>query len=128
MKLNCLLLAASLVVPASAAWAEGDPVAGANTFKLCAACHNATDAKNKVGPTLMGVVGRPVASVEGFKYSKAMTEFGADGKVWTEELLAQYLPKPRELVKGTTMSFAGVKKPEDVANLIAYLKNPPPAN
>ncbi|MNL60425.1 Cytochrome c-552 [compost metagenome] len=73
----------------------------------------------------MGIVGRPVATVEGFKYSKAMKEFGADGKVWSEELLAQYLPKPRELVKGTSMAFAGVRKPEDVANLIAYLKAPP---
>lgn len=124
MKLRCLILAASLVIPAGAAFAEGDAVAGAKVFKQCQACHTATEPKNKVGPTLMGVIGRPVATVEGFKYSKAMTEFGADGKVWSEELLTEYLPKPRDLVKGTTMTFAGLKKPEDIANVIAYLKNP----
>ncbi|MBR0554647.1 c-type cytochrome [Ciceribacter sp. L1K23] len=125
MKLHCLILAASLILPAGVALADGDAVAGAAVFKKnCMACHTATEAKNKVGPSLMGVVDRPVASVEGFKYSKAMTEFGADGKVWSAEELALYLPKPRDLVKGTTMSFAGLKKPEDIANIIAYLKDP----
>lgn len=124
MKLRCLILAAALTVPAAAAFAEGDAVAGAKVFKQCQACHSAVDDKNKVGPTLMGVVGRPVATVAGFKYSKAMTEFGADGKVWSEELLEEYLPKPRELVKGTTMTFAGLKKEADIENVIAYLKNP----
>ncbi|MBO3761134.1 c-type cytochrome [Ciceribacter sp. L1K22] len=125
MKLHCLILAASLILPAGVALADGDAVAGAAVFKKnCMACHTATEAKNKVGPSLMGVVDRPVASVDGFKYSKAMTEFGADGKVWSAEELALYLPKPRDLVKGTTMSFAGLKKPEDIANIIAYLKDP----
>lgn len=124
MKFHHLILAVGLFLPAGAVLAEGDASAGAKTFKQCAACHNATDAKNKVGPSLMGIVGRPVATVDGFKYSAAMKEFGTDGKVWSEELLAEYLPKPRELVKGTTMAFAGLKKPEDIANLIAYLKDP----
>ncbi|GEO84008.1 MULTISPECIES: c-type cytochrome [Alphaproteobacteria] len=123
MKLRCLILAASLTIPAGAAFAEGDAVAGAKVFKQCQACHTATEAKNKVGPSLMGVVGRPVATVEGFKYSKAMKEFGEHGKVWTEELLTEYLPKPKDLVKGTIMAFAGLKKPEDIANVIAYLKS-----
>lgn len=125
MKLQYLVLAASLALPAGMAFADGDAVAGAAVFKKnCMACHTATEAKNKVGPTLMGIVGRPVATVEGFKYSKAMTAFGADGKVWSAEELALYLPKPRDLVKGTTMSFAGLKKPEDIANLVAYLQDP----
>ncbi len=124
MKLRCLILAAALTVPAAAAFAEGDAVAGAKVFKQCQACHTATEPKNKVGPTLMGVIDRPVATVEGFKYSKAMTEFGADGKVWSEELLKEYLPKPRDLVKGTTMTYAGLKKEDDIENVIAYLKNP----
>jgi len=126
MKLRCLILAASLTIPAGAAFAEGDAVAGAKVFKQCQACHTATEPKNKVGPSLMGVTYDRERSptVEGYKYSKAMTEFGADGKVWSEQLLAEYLPKPRELVKGTTMTFAGLKKPEDIANVIAYLKNP----
>ena len=124
MKLRCLILAAALTVPAAAAFAEGDAVAGAKVFKQCQACHSAVDDKNKVGPSLMGVVDRPVATVPGFKYSKAMTEFGAGGKVWSEDLLKEYLPKPRDLVKGTTMTFAGLKKEDDIENVIAYLKNP----
>lgn len=124
MKLRCLILAASLTIPAGAAFAEGDAVAGAKVFKQCQACHTATEAKNKVGPSLMGVIDRKVATVEGFKYSKAMTDFGSDGKVWSEELLKEYLPKPRDLVKGTTMTFAGLKKEDDIENVIAYLKNP----
>ncbi|MCM2473040.1 cytochrome c family protein [Rhizobium sp. CG5] len=124
MKLTSVILAAALILPAGATLADGDAVAGAKVFKVCSACHTATEAKNKVGPSLMGVVGRPVATVEGFKYSKAMTEFGADGKVWDEARLTEYLPKPKDLVKGTTMAFAGLKKPEDVANVIAYLKDP----
>lgn len=123
MKINCLVLAAALVLPAGFATADGDPVAGAKVFKQCAVCHT-VDGKNKVGPTLQGVIGRPVATVQGFKYSKAMTEFGADGKTWTEDLLKSYLPKPRDLVKGTTMTFVGLKKEDDIKNVIAYLKDP----
>ncbi|MHB0953521.1 MAG: c-type cytochrome [Allorhizobium sp.] len=124
MKINYLFLAAALALPAGVALADGDPVAGAKVFKQCAACHTATEPKNRVGPSLMGVIGRPVATFEGFKYSKAMTEFGADGKTWTEELLEEYLPKPKDLVKGTTMTFAGLKKEDDIKNVIAYLKDP----
>ncbi len=123
MKLQCLVLAAVVAMPAGIAFADGDPVAGAKVFKQCMACHTATEAKNKVGPTLMGIIGRPVASVADYKYSPAMTTFG-QGKVWSEEELAAYLPKPKDLVPGTKMAFAGLKKPEDIANIIAYLKNP----
>lgn len=123
MKFHCLIVAAAMVLPAGLALADGDPVAGAKVFKQCAACHTATEAKNKVGPTLMGIIGRPVASVADYKYSPAMTTFG-QGKVWSEEELAAYLPKPKDLVPGTKMAFAGLKKPDDIANVIAYLKNP----
>lgn len=124
MKSNCLLLAAGLLVTTAAgALADGDPVAGAKVFKQCAACHTATEPTNKVGPSLMGIIGRPVASVAGYTYSPAMKAFG-EGKVWDEAELAAYLPAPRELVKGTKMAYAGIKKPEDVANIIAYLKDP----
>ena len=123
MKLHCLVIAAAFALPAALAHADGDPVAGAQVFKKCMACHTATGPTNKVGPTLMGVVGRPVASVEGYKYSKAMMDFG-QGKTWTEEELTAYLPKPKDLVPGTKMAFAGLKKPEEIANVIAYLKDP----
>jgi cytochrome c len=117
------LVAAGLAAP-SAAFADGDAVAGAKVFKKCAACHVATEAKNRVGPHLVGIVGREMASVEDYKYSKAMTEHAAEVPVWTEEALDAYLRDPRGVVKGTKMAFAGLKKDDEVANVIAYLKDP----
>ncbi len=123
MKPFSFLFMLAVVAAPLSAFAAGDPVAGAKTFKVCSACHVATEAKNKVGPTLLGVVGRPVASIADFKYSKAMTEF-SQGKVWDEAQLTEYLKAPRTVVKGTKMAFVGLKKEEDVANVIAYLKDP----
>ena len=119
---SMLALLAAIVLPVSAL-AEGDPVAGAKAFKACQACHTASEAKNKVGPHLVGVVGRGVATISVYKYSPAMTEFGA-GKVWDEALLSEYLKAPKAVVKGTKMAYAGVKKDDDLANIIAYLKDP----
>ena len=125
MKLHCLLVAAALFFPAAAVLAaDGDAVAGATVFKKCGVCHTATAPENHVGPSLMGVVGRPVASVPTYSYSPAMKAFGADGKVWDEALLRKYLPSPQFLVKGTKMNFPGLKNDKDLDNLIAYLKNP----
>jgi cytochrome c len=123
MKTSSLVMLLALVAAPFPAFADGDPVAGAKAFKACQACHIATEAKNKVGPTLQGVVGRPVASIADYKYSPAMTEFGA-GKVWDEALLTAYLKAPKAVVKGTKMAYAGVKKDDDLANIIAYLKDP----
>jgi cytochrome c len=117
------LVAAGLAAP-SAAFADGDAVAGAKVFKKCAACHVATEAKNRVGPHLVGIVDRPMASVEDYKYSKAMTEHASEVPTWTEEALDAYLRDPRGVVKGTKMAFAGLKKDDEVANVIAYLKDP----
>lgn len=124
MKLANLVIAASVMAGiAGAAHAGGDAKAGAMVFKKCAACHTATEAKNKVGPSLMGIIGRPVATVEGFKYSEAMKTFGA-GKTWDEASLTTYLASPKDIVPKTKMAFAGLKKPEDIANVVEYLKNP----
>lgn len=123
MKLMTAMLAAAVTLSAGAALADGDAKAGALVFKKCGACHTATEATNKVGPSLMGVIGRPVASVEGYNYSPAMKAFAA-GKTWDEATLATYLADPKGMVKGTKMSFVGLKKAEDVANVIAYLKDP----
>ncbi|MEC9165965.1 MAG: cytochrome c family protein, partial [Pseudomonadota bacterium] len=68
---------------------------------------------------LKGIIGRQAASVEGYKYSKAMK---ASGLVWDDATLAAYLKKPRNFVKGTKMAFAGLRKDKDIANVIAYLK------
>jgi cytochrome c len=104
---------------------EADPAAGEAVFRKCAACHTAEQGgANKVGPNLWGVVGRPVASHEGFSYSAAMQEFSQGGSVnWTFEHLSQFLRSPRDYVEGTAMAFAGIKNPEEEANLLAYLRS-----
>lgn len=124
MKLLCLASAALMLASSSVVRADGDAIAGATVFKKCAACHTATARENRVGPSLVGIVGRPVASVPDYSYSPAMKAFGADGKVWDEALLRKYLPGPQFLVKGTRMTFPGLKSDKDLDNLIAYLRNP----
>lgn len=120
-----LLLCLCLEVPA--AEAGGDATAGAAVFRKCATCHTASEPVNRVGPSLMGVVGRPAASVPGYSYSEAMKAFGAEGHVWDEATLSEYLLSPKAMVGGTKMSFPGLKKPQDIADVIAYLKAQPAA-
>lgn len=125
MQIRVLAAATALLsILAVPALAEGDPVKGAKVFKKCKACHTAEDAKNKVGPHLVDIVGRPVASIEGFKYSKAMTAFAAEDKVWDVETLTIYLKKPKDLIKKTSMAFAGLKKDADIENIVVYLQDP----
>jgi cytochrome c len=95
---------------------------GAKVFKKCVTCHTADDTTNKIGPSLKGIVGRKAASVEGYKYSPAMLARASEGVVWDEATLAAYLPDPKKFVPGTKMVFPGLKKPEEVVNIIAYLK------
>lgn len=119
--------AAVAVVLTSGAMAQ-DAAEGEKVFKKCMACHAVGDgAKNKVGPVLNGVVGRTAGTYEGFNYSQAMKDAGAGGLVWTEEELSKYLENPKELIKGNKMAFAGIKKEEERANLIAFLKTHPAA-
>ena len=117
-----LVLAALGVMGLSIASHAQDAEQGAKVFKKCMTCHTADDATNKIGPSLKGIVGRKAASVEGFKYSDAMLAKGAAGVIWDEATLTTYLPDPRSFVPGTKMTFPGLKNPEDVANVIAYLK------
>ncbi len=111
-----------MLEPAAAA---ADPeliAAGEKVFKRCAACHKVGEgAKNGVGPLLNGIVGRAAASVEGYKYSGAMIAMGEGGLVWDDAALHTYLENPRGFVKGTKMTFAGLKKLEDRDAVIAYL-------
>lgn len=96
--------------------------AGATVFKKCAACHKVGEgAKSAVGPALNGVVGAAMAKVDGFKYSDTLGEMGAAGGVWDTESLHAFLENPKGFVKGTKMSFVGLKKPEDRDAVIAYL-------
>lgn len=118
------LLTAGLVTLglAGAAFAEGDADKGKKVFNKCKACHAVGDgAKNKVGPQLNGIVGRAAGQAEGFKYSKAMTAKGEEGLVWDEAALSAYLTKPKDFVPGTKMSFAGLKKEKEIADILAYL-------
>ena len=110
------------VAPEEVAVAEvifvGDIKKGKKIFKKCKACHSVKAGKNGVGPSLSGIIGAQAASVEGFKYSKAMKEAGL---TWNAANLTAFLTKPKALVKGTKMSFGGLKKEADVENLLAYL-------
>jgi cytochrome c len=98
----------------------GDAAAGENVFKKCKACHYVDREKNKSGPYLVNIVGRAAGAVKGFKYSKVMAR---SGLVWDEATLTGFLAKPKKYLKGTKMSFAGLKKESDIANVIAYLKS-----
>ena len=122
-KIAAALTALALTGIAGSALAEGDAAAGEKVFKKCKACHQVGDgAKNRVGPMLNGIVGNEIASVDGFKYSKAFKAKKDEGLVWTEEELDAFLTKPKKYLKGTKMSFAGLKKEEQRADVIAYLK------
>lgn len=100
--------------------ASADAAAGEKAFKKCRSCHKVEDGVNGLGPSLWGVVGRDIGSASGFKYSDGMTKIPGD---WTLEKLGEFLKKPREFVKGTTMSFAGIKSAQDRVNLIVWLNN-----
>jgi len=101
--------------------AEASAEKGQNVARKCASCHSfEAGGPNRVGPNLHGVVGRPIAAVEGFAYSGAMR---AQEGAWTYEELFDFLESPRNDIPGTSMAFAGVKDPQDRADLIAYLKS-----
>lgn len=103
--------------------AEGDAKKGEKIFRKCKACHAVgEDAKNKVGPILTGIVGKQAGQNPDFKYSKGMIEAAEGGLTWDAEALATFLTKPKDLVKGTKMSFAGLRKEKDIENIIAYLE------
>ena len=115
-----LIFASALLASANAAVADGDPVKGEKTFKICKVCHQIGEgAKNFVGPVLNGVVGRKAGTYPGYNYSDANKN---SGLTWDEATLTKYLKNPREVVPGTKMAFPGIPKDEDIANVIAYLK------
>ena len=102
-----------------ALFASTNAAEGAKVFKKCLACHSiAEGGANKIGPALWGVLGRPAGSTPGYKYSKAMAAYG---KNWSFEEMNGFLIKPKDWIKGTKMSFAGLKKASDIAAVILYM-------
>lgn len=102
--------------------ADCDVALGEKMFKRCKACHKLEDGKNGVGPHLFGIAGRAVAGVEGYRYSKGMQAYAEGGAVWDAERFDRYITKPKKEVKGTKMSFAGLKKDAQRAALFCYLE------
>lgn len=124
MKYQTLLIGVSVAIfsACGAKAQEGDANAGATVFNKCKACHDAETDKNKVGPSLNGVIGRVAGTHAGFAYSKAMVDAGKAGLQWDEASLRDYLHNPKAKVKGTKMAFAGLKDDGEITNLLAYLE------
>ena len=102
-----------------ALFASTSATEGAKVFKKCLACHNIGKGDpNKIGPNIFGVINRRAGSVSDYKYSKAMLAYG---KVWSFEEMNSFLTKPKDWIKGTKMSFAGLKKAKDRAAVILYM-------
>jgi cytochrome c len=109
-----------VIDPISLLLASASIEKGEKLFKKCSSCHNYTkDSANKVGPNLWNLINRPKANIDGFAYSKALAEYGGE---WGYEELAEFLYKPKKYIKGTKMNFAGLKKVQDRANLVLFLR------
>lgn len=121
VKMTLFVALFSFAASLSPALAEGDVKKGKRVFKKCKVCHSLKkNARAKIGPSLYGIIGRKIAIMPNFKYSKAMS--GSD-IIWTEEKIKLYLKKPRSMFKKTKMIFPGLKKEKDRNNLIAYIKS-----
>lgn len=97
----------------------GDAAKGEKIFLQCKACHVLEEGQNRVGPSLHGIIGRTAGQVAGYSYSTANKN---SGYTWTEDQLYTYLEAPQKAIPGTKMTFVGLKKPQDRADVIAYLK------
>jgi len=111
------------VAPISERLVEASVEDGEKVAKKCSACHEfAQGGKNRVGPGLWDIVGRKPGGHDGFGYSTAMVAFGEENPEWSYDTLDHFLEAPKKYISGTSMGFAGLRKPEDRANLIAYLR------
>lgn len=123
MKQICgLLMMIGAAVPAHA---QEDIAHGKRVFQVCASCHAADSETNRFGPYLKGVVGRGAGVVPGYKYSQATRDAGANGLVWDEPALAEFLYSPKTKVPGTSMRFWGLWSQTEIRDVIAYLRTNP---
>ena len=99
-----------------------DVAKGKKVYNKCKACHALVEGKHRIGPSLHGIFGRTAGTTPKYRFSKAMKKAGMGGLIWNEKTLAKYLAKPRSFVKGTKMSFAGIRKTKDMENLLAFLR------
>ncbi len=120
---RALALATVLATVGATASFPQDIEAGERVFRKCKACHQVGEnAKNRVGPHLNDVFGRTAGTIDGFRYSKVMVAAGEDGLIWDASTMDAFIERPRSFMKGSRMSFPGLKKADDRSNLIAYLK------
>ncbi|MGI9506655.1 MAG: c-type cytochrome [Geminicoccaceae bacterium] len=119
IRIGSLAALITLALASNAAVADGDVEKGEKVFKKCKTCHFVDKEKNKVGPHLVGIMGRAAGAVDGFKYSDAMKESGI---TWDEESIAAYVADPKGFIKGNKMAFPGLKKEDQIADVIAYIK------
>jgi cytochrome c len=122
MNFRLVAIALALIAAPMTAHADGDVEKGEKVFRKCKACHVADEAKNKVGPSLQNLIGRTAGTIEGFKYSDAMKTAGEGGLAWTEENIDKYMVDPKGFIPKNKMAFIGLKKEDDRADVIAYLK------
>jgi len=113
-------LTAAGIAAASAPAVAADPSHGKALFAQCAACHGETGAGTNLGPSLIGVLGRPAGQLRDFHYSRAMQQSGI---VWSEGILIKYLVDPQSVVPGNRMPFAGLDTPEDGEDVASYIEN-----
>jgi cytochrome c2 len=122
MTFRTFTMALALIAVPMAALADGDAEKGEKVFRKCKACHVVDSDANRVGPSLQNIVGRTAGTVEGFKYSPAMKAAGEGGLTWTEENIDKYMADPKGFVEKNKMAFVGLKKEDERADVIAYLK------
>jgi len=126
---SLILAAAALALAPFAGAVAQDADAGQRVFNQCRACHNINQGgRSGVGPALHGVWGRAAGSIDGFRYSAPMRERATGGLVWTEENLRAYLTDPKSVVPAGSMSFAGIRNPQQLNDLLAYLQRASAAN
>ncbi|MGB5212219.1 MAG: c-type cytochrome [Anderseniella sp.] len=116
-----IAVAVALGAMSTSALAEGDAAKGEKVFRKCKACHVADAEKNKVGPHLVGIIGRKAASVEGYKYGKGITDAAEKIGEWDEAKLVEYLADPKGYVGGKSKMTFKLKKEDQRMDVAAYL-------